>query len=311
MKDIKICDLSTDLNAPILATKLISQSNLEIDSIYILPVGAKRRPYDKEVKSVSKYYLASKQKEGRIIEVNKEGLYDMLPEGVFHQPPASNPNLTQKDILQSIRRQREEENNARKFFLPFEAELNFLNINLSLHETRLNDKKNRNGLIQIFESRWPELSLLSARQAFIWLHILPQISQKKNDDLFLQQLLQHLFGIPIGIKRKKIIFSPKTDPNSQLQAELGNIRLGIDAVIGKPSIQEDGLVITLFSRSDKQLLSFRPNCRNHRVMEMVLTYLLPSFTPYELIVSSNKEPTSAVAESVESLPFYLGYTADI
>jgi len=54
--------------------------------------------------------------------INRDGIYDRLPEGIFHQTKGNSKTLTTTQMTEEYRRFRDEEKMARKFFQPFEQE---------------------------------------------------------------------------------------------------------------------------------------------------------------------------------------------
>ena len=56
------------------------------------------------------------------INISRDGIYDSLPEGIFHYPKTERLNQSVDDMTKEYRSQQKEEENARQFFLPFENE---------------------------------------------------------------------------------------------------------------------------------------------------------------------------------------------
>ena len=54
--------------------------------------------------------------------INRDGIYDRLPEGIFHQTKGNSKTLTTAQMTEEYRRFRDEEKMARKFFQPIEQE---------------------------------------------------------------------------------------------------------------------------------------------------------------------------------------------
>src|SRR6478735_2689806 len=94
--------LDTDYKAVTLAAELIEQGLVNPDEVIILPVGAKQRAYAKEIAEISNYNSVYRNREMLAIHINREGLYDMLPEGLFHQPPASSVMITEEEMVKDI-----------------------------------------------------------------------------------------------------------------------------------------------------------------------------------------------------------------
>jgi hypothetical protein len=55
--------------------------------------------------------------------LNRDGIYDRLPEGMFHQSKGNSKTATTAQMSEEYRRFKEEEKMARKFFQPIEQEL--------------------------------------------------------------------------------------------------------------------------------------------------------------------------------------------
>lgn len=62
-------------------------------------------------------------KDELILKVNKDGIYDKLPEGLFHQSKGNSKTSSTSQMADEHRRFKEEEKAARKFFQPFEQEI--------------------------------------------------------------------------------------------------------------------------------------------------------------------------------------------
>lgn len=103
-------------NAEALCAELL-QNGISFNNIVIRPLGSFRKSYRNDVDVINE------EQEAQIFElnVNRDSLYDRLPEGLFHQPKGgSGSSLT--NMVGEHKRYKEEERNARKFFNPYEQE---------------------------------------------------------------------------------------------------------------------------------------------------------------------------------------------
>ena len=88
---------SDDYKAEVIAAELIN-NEVPADQIMIVMLSAKR-PFRKDVDAVLEELSDYNNKEYTLITTHKEGIYDMLPEGLFHSPVLPN-RLTQKDVIE-------------------------------------------------------------------------------------------------------------------------------------------------------------------------------------------------------------------
>ncbi|MEO6539497.1 MAG: hypothetical protein ABIN74_00850 [Ferruginibacter sp.] len=61
--------------------------------------------------------------EEMVLVINRDGIYDRLPEGIFHQSRGNSKTSSTAQMTEEHRRFKEEEKMARKFFQPLEQEL--------------------------------------------------------------------------------------------------------------------------------------------------------------------------------------------
>src|SRR3954447_18210165 len=131
--------IETDFRAEVIGAEFI-ENGTPADRILIVPLGALNRPQSKDVEGIEQELSEYDNKEYLLIKTPKEGLYDKLPEGLFHTAISYAPYKTEQQVVEAIKRHRLEEKAARRFFLPFEAGINSARVLSSLYEIQL-DKK--------------------------------------------------------------------------------------------------------------------------------------------------------------------------
>src|SRR3990170_5103636 len=147
-----ICNFHQDFKAETIAAEIVEQGT-DPEQILIQLLGSLKRTFSNDVKSVESEVLED-HKEYIIVQATREGIYDMLPQGLFHHPTAHKSARTEKEIIKTMKRRREEEMNARKFFLPLEATINHLRIEMALHENRLDKRSHYDDLVNLFARHW-------------------------------------------------------------------------------------------------------------------------------------------------------------
>src|ERR1044071_3795774 len=80
-------------------------------------------------------YVTTRKKRLRFV-LNRDGIYDLLPEDLFHQPIDNNTNPDLTKMMQDMKVQQQREIAARKFFLPYEQEFFRSRIRLEMEERK-------------------------------------------------------------------------------------------------------------------------------------------------------------------------------
>ncbi|PWV56563.1 type VI secretion system baseplate subunit TssG [Chitinophaga sp. S165] len=300
-------DLHADFKATTKVAELLENGDISKESVAIIPAGPARSAYAKDISGYSAYYSENLLKDRLIIEVNREGLYDMLPEGLFHGAPARSAGLSELEMIADVQLRRTEERDARRFFMPFEAELNHMRTLLAWYENRLDKKTTYNDLSMIFGAEWKEFDMLDNDQRIIWMHLLPVIQQKRNDTDFMGKLLSVLFNIPVNVTLNPAAVV-QVCVDESMRCKMGNGALGSDAVIGNSFTTEgEEINIKIGPADADRLLAFLPGSHQAQLIETVTAYLVPVETNVrvELITSEENRIGALGAGSANAV---LGFT---
>lgn len=303
-------ELFTDYKAVAHAADLIERNETDADRIEVIPVGPDKRAYAKDIDDAVNYYSEHRRQNRIRITSNRESLYDMLPEGLFHRPPTGSASLDEEGMIKDIRERREEEKQARLFFTPFDAEINQVRIMTELYENRLDKRTTYTELSQVFGLGWEEFSLLNKEQSIIWMHLLPEIQQKRNDIDFVSKVLAALFNLPVVLVNATESIAPVKIADD-LQIALGAGALGVDTIIGGSFIPDiESYNINIGPTSPQELIKFIPGQKNRAILDMAISYLIPvdAEVNVELITATNFQETVLSADDESA---FLGYTVYI
>lgn len=306
-KELITNEINSDYRAVTLAADMIDSAVAEADKIELIPVGADRRAFAKDVSTSFRYFSEKRRQERIRIQVNREGLYDMLPEGLFHRPPRGSASMDEEGMIKDIRNRREEEKQARLFFSPFDAEFYHVRVMTERYENRLDQKTSFNDLNQIFAFGWDEFSLLTKEQSIIWMHLLPEIQSKRNDLQFISKILTALFGLTVTLT-DATAFAKPVKIETAMQMELGRGSLGIDTIVGDNFMPENDFIkISVGPATPGELISFMPGNKNREILNMSINYLVPVDTEVQIdLLIDNQFQESVLSQQSESA--YLGYT---
>lgn len=267
--------IDTDYKAVTIAAEIIENEIVNSVDVVVLPKGPQKRAYDKEIAGISIDKNNTGKKPLTTIWVNRDGLYDMLPEGLFHRSPASSVMITEEDMIKDIKTRREEEKLARQFFAPFEAELNYFRTLVELYENRLDKKNEYDELINIFLKEWQEFECFTKKQMLILIHVLPTIHEQRNNIKFVSSIINMMFNIPITLHYKSIF--PKQSTNTTLNGAtaLGSGALGVNFIAGQVNGAEQKLMMNIGPLSASRMLEFLPGTSAAKAVDVLLSYFIP------------------------------------
>lgn len=156
MNDLKriansINQLLNDIKAEVVAADII-ENGLNPADIVISPDGSFRRNYSRDVDFAEVIKLDNGQ-QVLGIHITRDGLYDSLPEAIFHDQ-SSEPLTSGHEMAKLSKKQKMEEKEARIFFLPFENEIFLQRIQLEIEERKLLYRFSENLFDDIYPQFW-------------------------------------------------------------------------------------------------------------------------------------------------------------
>lgn len=266
-------NLGKDFRAEVAAAE-IAEMGTQADGILILMMGAMKRSHQTDIVSIEKELSKHDHKEYVIIKTPREGIYDMLPEGLFHNPSSHKSTTTEKEIIKTIKQRKEEEQNARKFFLPFEASINYLRLEMALYENKLDKRINYDNLLHIFSDYWEIFEYLDARQSDIFLNLIPILHDLRDDHPVIETILEMMFQLPVQLTLRRQL---PLHPSEPILSKLGDRNLGVDFTTGNELYDEgvDEILIKFGPVSNEEFQQFTPGRTKHKMLELLCDYLLP------------------------------------
>jgi type VI secretion system protein ImpH len=222
-----ILDAGTDLTAEAIAAGLI-HAGLPADQVIIRQEGTSKRSFRKDVSGFHTEFSDYDDKEYLFLHTHRAGIYDALPENLFHQPKGGRTEKNKYEIIDEIKAHREEESYARKFFLPLEFEYSFIRTLLYSIEEEFEKNISNSKLIEIFAEYFPVLRRLDTHHAFIFLRIIPLIHNIRNDFELVSKSISMILNADIEI----ILVNSGIHSVPHPAVGLGDAKLGEDMIIG-------------------------------------------------------------------------------
>ena len=263
----------TDYKAEVLAASLIEQG-VDPDFITIIRKGIARRGVSTEVENVFQQYSNHDLLEYLCIEANKEGVYDMLPQGLFHQPIKKSTTKDKEDVLDEIRIHRREEFFARKFFHLFEMINDRVLTDAYLFEARYDRKVSHSEFTDLFTKYWPILNMLTLEQSVFFMHIIPLLHKIRLHYKNMQEALSYILKVPVKISTIRL---PAKEAGKHFESNIGESRVAVDFVLGK---QFDDAIydlkLTIGPISTETMKDFLETAKGYQILENLCEIFLPA-----------------------------------
>ncbi len=265
-------DLDTDFRFEVIAAALIERGYTP-EQIRVIREGIGRRGVSKDVESVYRQHSPENLTDCLCIKVNREGLYDMLPEGLFH---TSTYKRSYKDMdtdtekaLDEIKIHREQEFFARKFFHVFEVPSDRILIDAYFYEARYDRKVSHEEFVDLFVHYWPLLKELEHKQAVFFLHIIPILHQIRVDLKAVEEALSYILAAPVRIEQVKVADKKVA---RHYESQLDEAHLGVDFVLDNTF--DDGeydLKLIVGPISADRMRDFLETAPGYRILEELCT----------------------------------------
>lgn len=265
--------IDSDFKAESIAAGFI-ELGYDVDKILLVRRHGDKRYVYKDIDSIQKQYSIQELMEYLYIYTNRESMYDTIPEGMSHQPLNTASKKTQEDFLTEIRRHREEENFARRYFQPFEMIFDQILIDAQLYERQFDKKNFHDRLKKIFSRYWSILQLFTIRQAVFFIKSIPIINMTKADFSTTGILMSTIMEVPVHIE---LIRSKPYKAKISKANVLGECRLDVDAVLDECFVDAyRDICITIGPMEVEEMKLFESGAKNELILKQLMQLLLPS-----------------------------------
>ncbi len=232
-----------DIKAEALIGDLI-ENGLENEGFVAMLDGTFKRRYARDIAYNETIKLENGQKIVGI-HINRDGLYDSLPEGLFHEK-IDNPSKDSDNISEESKKLKLEEKAVREFFRPFENEVFFQRIQLELHERKILSRFSENLFNDIFPEFWNFDSSLSPKyisSMVLLLHFSHRIAgNSKLTEKCLEAILEEKVKVQVIRSKTSANKNINKSNSSNKNNLLGAIEMGVNFVCGDDF---DGLDTTM------------------------------------------------------------------
>ena len=170
------------------------------------------------------------------VHLSRSGIYDQLPEGLFFAESEKKPSrYSAADMVADYNLNKKREEDIRKFFLPFENDFFWQQIQIEQEETRLLEGLQSGILNDYFVKFWNLPRSIPKTYIAPLILLLPYAHRITGDMRLTAESLEQLLYEPVTINQKRS--SKKAIPDRMLSG-LGEVQLGLDMLCGEEFLED-------------------------------------------------------------------------
>lgn len=282
IRDRGLRDSTVDLRAEAVLAELLLAGNAEADDFVLMPNGGFGRGARRDVERLHPPGAMEWSGQRAIVEMNRLGLYDLLPEGLFHPVRRTRPFVNADDAVREVQHNNEVEKAARAFFLPLDHELLLARLQLELGERQLtaellNDRTGR-GVVGF----WQPPAELSGEELGRLLMLLPHCHRITGSIKAMAKALSEILSVPVNITHAYVGRSASpaaTGPALELAT------LGVDTVL-HGALDEVERILRIAVGPVHPMIAdeFAPGQAGQRRLALLLEYLCAADQRWEVEV---------------------------
>ncbi len=224
-----INQLSFDLKAEQLLSFL--EENINLREIVVTHEGQLQRGWSKDVAGAMVDNLPN-GKDVLNVRLNRDGIYDALPEALFHNLTDSDCS-TGADMAKESMRLRKEEKESRLFFKPLENEIFLQKVKLADRENRLYESILTDKLMGLISDFWKLDDKLPAKYISRLTRLLPFAHLITGDKILTSLSLDFIIDEKVELEEYfsyESGFSPESVPAG---GKIGECSLSADSILGE------------------------------------------------------------------------------
>lgn len=296
--------MDTDFKAELYGA-LLAEAGFDTAQIMMVRDGNNLSNVSKDIRSV-KYRNHVGIAEGTYIELktNRRGIYDSLPEGLFHEALFPGKVKDLGLILEEMQQHSNEEFFIRRFFSLLESEVDREGIQAQLLELRYDKKNKYSDYAKLFAACWPVIHILSGQGALLFIKFMPHIHSIRGRLEEVSDALSQILEAPVKVRPKMV----QRTIRAQKPNRLGNMRLGANSVnVGVLNSAEADLHIHISDLPTREVERFLPGNRSRKALEMLADIFLGAWQEFDVTVSvSPDERKTYLKPTGDASPCYLG-----
>lgn len=260
----------SDIRLEVILADLLS-GNMGMEDLVIESEGLFKRNYHHEIESCGEIAFGAGRKKKLRFVVNREGLYDQLPEDLFHEVSETTGVTDKYEMIQEMKEHRDLEKQTRLFFQPLEHEFYTQRVKLEIEEQKLLFETNNSVPGEIFDQLWQLPDLLDDHQKSKLGLLMPLIHTLTGKIDLLSFVFERITGDPVEIK-KTVLEKYRADKNPIL----GDMQLSVDSTLGGSlGNLQTAYTISIFISNVENLAGYMPSGKQIVLHEFLCNLFMP------------------------------------
>ncbi len=279
-----------DIRAEVIVSEILESSKAELSDFTIHNSSNFKRPFRRDILD-HKNSLSSVNDYTLNLNLSRNGIYDSLPEGVFHD--SSSAAFKGLTYQKKREKQKNEEKEARKFFQPIENEI--FNQYVAIEKTerklinRFSDIQNK-----FLLDFWKIDTSLPSEFVMRLIKLLPYV-HKISGNLELTALcLQNIIGEKVTMTKTTISYSHTAARETQHQLGVNMVLEVEESTILCPAVE-----VNIGPVKTTSISRFVNGTPWMRFLELFYEYFLPMEMEARTIINSSPEDSSFVLNDTE------------
>lgn len=268
---VKLASQQAELRAEALMAELLERG-IDSDGITTRRLGGFKQRYRLDVERFIQSETPFAQTPTFVLELNRDSMYDKLPEGLFHQTRGSGFNSSLENMVAEHKQYKEEERYARRFFAPFEHTFLLYSTEVELEERRLIQSMLNGQFSETFFQFWDIDAAIPKHMASVLIQLIPWVAQIAGHAEATRKSLALMTGRRVELTES--IREVQTLPRNQWHS--GQAQLGLDTVCGsqhnEPSLQ---WCFTVYTESEEEMDLFLHAPGYRKFLERVEAFFIP------------------------------------
>ena len=298
--------LQSDIRFEVVLADLLTE-DLSMDDVVIESESLFKRNYHFDIESSGEVgYDSSRKKKLRFV-VNREGIYDQLPEDLFHQVSETNNFSDKHEAIQEIKEHRDLEKHSRRFFQPIEHEFYNQRVKLEMEERKFLFETNHVLPGDIFNYLWDLPEFLDDLQKSKLGLLMPVINKLAGRKDLLPFIFESITGDPVEIRETV----PRKHGINETPV-LGNMQLSVDSILGGCLWDlQSAFTIIIFVSDVSNLLDYMPAGNKIILHEFLCDLFMPLDSEIIFETEFTKDSTTFLIEDDSVFQGRLNYTTII
>lgn len=262
-----------------LASALL-ESGVSFDEVMLSRRAGKQGGHSYDIESVAMTYPYVEPDHPYInIHTSSQGIYDNLPEDLFFSNPQSKGEQDRRQIISRMKANREVEQEVRRFFSLYEAELDAFKIAMRREELHYLKADKYDNLHALFTSYWEVAELMNRTELLRLLQLLPFVADLRGDYGKTAEAISYVLGAQVEIK---IVWRPAECPDNDTNA---SPILGVDFTLGFSQARPEEVIQLSISGVKPELYpQFIEQQHYHRLVIMLAEMMIESTQKIALLL---------------------------